>query len=60
MFTAYDKAFAALLGSILTLVAAWGIDVAALEPLIGPVGAVLTAAFTYLIPNKDTVENPDA
>lgn len=52
MFTSIDKAVAALIGGALTLAAMWGLDVAAFEMYIGPVGTVLTAILTYIIPNK--------
>lgn len=53
MFTTIDKALAALIGGILTIVATFGIDVAWATPeIIATFGAVLTAVFTWLVPNK--------
>lgn len=57
MFTKIDKAIVAVLGGLLTIAAQAGLDVAAVEPYIAPVGSLLTGLVVYLWPNK---EKPDA
>jgi hypothetical protein len=53
MFTSVDKAIVALLGGLLTLFAAFGIDVAWAKPeVIQAVGALLTTFFVWAVPNK--------
>ena len=53
MVTGFDKAIVAFLGGVVTLVAAFGVDVSWATPeLISGVGSFLTAVLVYLIPNK--------
>lgn len=53
MITGFDKAIAALIGSVLTILGAFNIHVDFLTPeLIGTIGSVLTAILTYVVPNK--------
>lgn len=48
----YNKAIVAFLGGVVTLVAAFGIDVSWASPeLISGVGSFLTAILVWLIPN---------
>ncbi len=55
MVSSFDKAIAALIGSILTILAAFNIHVDWLTPeLIGTIGSVVTALLTYLVPNRKT------
>lgn len=55
MITSFDKAIAAVLGGVLSIVAAFGINVEWATPeMIGIAGSVLTGILTYLIPNKKT------
>jgi len=52
--TNVNKAIVAVIGGIVTLLAQFGVDVSFLtEPLIGAIGATLTAFFVWLIPNKE-------
>lgn len=54
MITSIDKAIVALLGSVLSIVAAFGVDVTwASDGLIASVGAVLTAVLVWLVPNNE-------
>jgi membrane protein YqaA with SNARE-associated domain len=53
MVSSFDKAIIALLGSIVTIAAAFGLELSWATPeLIGTIGSVLTGILTYLIPNK--------
>lgn len=53
MITGFDKAIIALLGSLATIAATFGVNVAWATPeLISTVGGVLTALLVYLVPNK--------
>lgn len=49
----YNKAVVAILGGIVTLVAAFtNIEPTAIEGLVEPVAAIVTAALVYFVPNK--------
>lgn len=52
MFTSIDKAIVALLTSLLTILAAFGLETSTYQPLIAPVGAILTTFVVWLVPNK--------
>jgi len=53
MSSTYNKAIVAFLGGVVTLVAAFGIDVSWASPeLISGVGSFLTAVLVWLVPNK--------
>ncbi len=52
MFTRYDKAAAAAIGAAATTVIG---ALTALDPeVVASIGVILTAALTYLVPNKGT------
>jgi hypothetical protein len=53
MVTTFDKAIIALLGSLVTIAATFGLELSWATPeVIGAVGSVLTGVLTYLIPNR--------
>jgi len=53
MNTTVNKAVVALLGSIVTLVSMFGVNVDWASPeLIGAIGSIITAGLVYLVPNK--------
>lgn len=53
MITGFDKAIVAVLGGLVTILAAFGLELTWATPeLIGTIGSVLTGILTYLIPNK--------
>lgn len=53
MITTFDKAIVALIGALLSILAAFGINVDWATPeMIGIAGSVLTGILTYLIPNR--------
>ena len=53
MITTFDKAIVALIGAVLSILAAFGISVDWATPeMIGIAGSVLTGVLTWAIPNK--------
>ena len=53
MITSFDKAIVALLGSALSIAAAFGLNVEWATPeMLGIAGSILTGVLTYLIPNR--------
>jgi len=53
MGSSYNKAIVAILGGVVTFVAAFGIDVSWATPeLISGAGSFLTAVLVWLVPNK--------
>lgn len=54
MFTTFDKALAAFLASVVSLLAVFNIDVPFLaDPAVqGVIVTVAVTVFTYLVPNK--------
>lgn len=52
MFTKIDKAIAALLGSALTIAAAFGLNLDIDPEVVGGIGTAITTIIVYLVPNK--------
>lgn len=53
MFTSLDKAWAALIGALLTIGAQFGLPTEWASPeLINTIGGLLTALFVYIVPNR--------
>lgn len=53
MITSFDKAIVALIGALLSILAAFGISVDWATPeMVGIAGSILTGLLTYLWPNK--------
>lgn len=53
MITTFDKAIIGLIGSALSIAAAFGLNVSWATPeIIGTIGSVITALLIYIVPNK--------
>ena len=52
MITTLDKAIVAILGGVVSVLAAFGIDLGVSQELVASIGAVITGILVYIVPNK--------